>query len=270
MLRSILHSASKSNVRYNSYKISPKFQYISDIHLEYRNVLPTIKPIANNLALLGDIGNPFKENYLHFMRHASQNWDRIFIISGNHEYWQSKYNYNDVDNKIQELVSQFNNIHFLNNTSYECDDYIVLGTTLWSKINKSPLKIMGDDLYIKSNNRAITFDELNNLHVIAKNWLSDNIYNSKKPLLILTHHLPSYKLIIPKYKSGIFAPYQDRFASDLDHLIKDPVKFWLCGHSHCNIEMKINNILCGINAFGYNKQSELKHPNEYLKFIDLY
>lgn len=254
--------------KYNR-SFSSKIQYISDIHLEYRDKLPIFPQVANNLALLGDIGNPFKKNYVEFLKYASNNWDKVFLLSGNHEYWQYNYNHNDVDNKIRDITRQFNNIFFLNNDKYDLENYTILGSTLWTKINKKPLMIMGDDLYVRSNNKLITFDELNNMHDISQKWLSDNISKSDKPLLVLTHHLPSYELIIPKYKTGFFSPYQDRFASDLNHLIKDPVKYWLCGHSHCNIQIKINNINCGINAYGYTKDSNKKKPEIYTKFIEL-
>lgn len=243
-----------------------KLQYISDIHLEYKKSFPVIPKVGNHLALLGDIGNPFKPNYTEFIKYTSKNWNKVFLLSGNHEYWQEKYDIHDVDNKIRDITTKFNNVIFLNNQKYSLDNYTILGSTLWSKINKKPLTIMGDDQNIKYNGRNIAYNELNDMFDASHKWLSVNINESKSPIIVLTHHLPSYKLIIEKFKTGYFAPYHDRFASNLDNLIKDPVKFWLCGHSHCNIEMNINNVYCGINALGYQKKSSCTIP---LKFIQL-
>jgi hypothetical protein len=103
----------------------------------------------------------------------------------------------------------------------------------------------------------------------SQKWLSDNIIGNNKNVIVLTHHLPSYDLIIDKYKKGIYSKYQDRFASDLNHLLQSPVKYWLCGHSHCNIEKQINDVMCAINAYGYPLESDKKNPELYLKTIAL-
>ena len=249
--------------------INDRIQYISDIHLEYREEIPLIPKVGNNLALLGDIGNPFKDNYTEFLKYTSVNWDRVFLLAGNHEYWQSQHNYDEVNKKIKEITQQFNNVYFLNNQLYELENYTIIGSTLWSKIDKEPTVRMGDDTCIKMNNKPITFSELNNLHTNSVNCISSQINQNKKPIIVLTHYLPSYDLIIEKYQTKRYKPYYDRFASRLDHLLKDPVKFWICGHSHCNIETQINNVYCGINAFGYPKQSNTKNINSFSKFIDL-
>src|ERR1700761_2411214 len=127
-----------------------KLQYISDIHLEHRNTFPIIPPVGNYLALLGDIGNPFKKNYIDFINYTSKNWDKIFLISGNHEYWQERYTISEVDKEIENIVSKFDNVYFLNKKSHYNNGYLFVGTTLWSKIyTKSSKNTMGDDLYIK-------------------------------------------------------------------------------------------------------------------------
>ena len=57
-------------------------QYISDIHLERRLKIPIIKPKANYLALLGDIGYPNSTLYNDFIKYTSINWDRVFLLQG--------------------------------------------------------------------------------------------------------------------------------------------------------------------------------------------
>lgn len=55
-----------------------KLQYISDIHLEKRLIIPTIPVAGNYLALLGDIGSPYKDSYKEFLKYTSDNWKRSF------------------------------------------------------------------------------------------------------------------------------------------------------------------------------------------------
>lgn len=272
-------------------------QYVSDIHLERKISYPKLVRKENNLALLGDIGDPFKDNYTDFLSYASDRWENVFLLAGNHEYWQAKYNYYDVNEKINDVVVKFDNVLFLNNTSSSLlPNYIILGTTLWSHILsfsslsfspsssaslssynlKKPL--MGDDLKINLVDK--TFNEL---HFQSVNWLKSQIFDYKqkqenlkykqkeikgqnlnykqannkekvkekeeKQIVVLTHYLPSYKLIIEKYRYGFYSKYHDRFASDLDEIIQPPISYWLCGHSHCILETQINGIYCGINSF---------------------
>src|SRR4029079_12083032 len=94
---------------------------------------------------------------------------------------------------------------------------------------------------------------INKLYQKSVNFVEQNIKQyPKKDIIILSHYLPSYKLIIPKYYN--YKPkYQ--YASNLDYLIKKPVKAWLCGHSHCQIEKYINGVYCGINTLGYQHEN---------------
>lgn len=235
-------------------------QYISDIHLEYSIKFPKIPIKGSTLALLGDIGNPFKDNYKEFLQYTSHNWDSVLLLTGNHEYWQEKYNMSDVDNKIRDIVTNFPNITFLNNDKYEFSNYTILGTTLWTSMSRviSNSKKMGDDLYIpktdiiSNHNNSVKWLE-SQIHSFVKNKNLEKhsqILDNKK-IIVFSHHLPSYKLIIDKYRKDRYIPYHDRFASHLDYLIQDPVKIWLCGHSHSVNEININGVHCAINAYGY-------------------
>lgn len=209
-----------------------KLQYISDIHLEYRTTIPNIQPRTNNLALLGDIGHPNKPLYSEFVKYCSKNWDKVILLSGNHEYEQTKYSMKEVDQMIHTITNKYPNITYLNNRKLMLDNHLILGTTLWSDSTKTA-----------------PGHKINDLHSKSLKWLEENIKkNSDKDIIVLTHYLPSYKLIIPKYYN-YKAKFQ--FYTNLDYLIEKPVKAWLCGHSHCQIEKYINGVYCGINTYGY-------------------
>ncbi|MCJ7636971.1 MAG: metallophosphoesterase [Nitrososphaeraceae archaeon] len=208
-----------------------------------RTDFPRIPIASNNLALLGDIGHPDKKNYEEFLQYTSLNFERVFLIAGNHEYWNSGPNTNKI---ISEITSKFNNIEFLNNSQTHLDQYSILGTTLWSnaKIHKTH------------------FDQ-------SLLWLEKEITLSNEPTIVLTHHLPSFKLIVPQYWTKEYAYVRDRYASNLDYLMTDKIKVWLCGHSHCTIEMKINNTLCCINTLLGPKYSCKKSEKDITRVINL-
>jgi predicted phosphohydrolase len=238
-----------------------RLQYISDIHIEYQVSYPKIPIVCENIALLGDIGDPFKPNYKEFIKYFSSNCENVFLLAGNHEYWQEKYNMIHVDNEIENISSEFRNVHFLNNKRYNIGNYTILGTTLWSEritANKS-----GDKYHTSESNN------INNLHYHSRNWLTENIKSSLNPIIIMSHHLPSYELITDEFRTDKYIKQHNKFASHLDYLIKNPVKFWLCGHSHTTLEKYINGVLCGINAYGYSKKANKKTDDDIIRFIDI-
>lgn len=227
-----------------------RLQYVSDIHLERMKSFPRIESHGNILTLLGDIGSPMKQNYSDFLKYCAGNWDLTILLAGNHEYW-SKYSMEEINDEIHSICNKFNNVVFLNNDKIQLDKYNILGTTLWSKTRERS-ELRGNDL-IKINGKPIGSNGLNSLHDQALTFLKDNL-NDNKENIVLSHFLPTFKLVIDKYKNY---PNPDRFASDLDHMIKKPIKLWLCGHSHCNYNIMINDVFCGINAYPYNKNSTI-------------
>jgi len=60
-------------------------QFSSDIHLE-RGYKRDIIPIKPYLVLAGDIGYPNQDSYKQFLLGMSHKFDKVFVISGNHEF----------------------------------------------------------------------------------------------------------------------------------------------------------------------------------------
>lgn len=206
-----------------------KLQYVSDIHLERRRSIPNILIKHPYIALLGDIGNPFLDNYAVFLRYVSNNADKVFLLAGNHEYWHHNQSTEKVRDRISSICNAFNNVEFLSNSVSSLENYKILGTTLWVPWYKKT--------YIRN-----------------VKWLVENIEENPMDTIVLTHYLPSYKLIAPCYQTKKYEPIQYRYASELDHIIKSPLKAWLCGHSHVTYETYINGVYCGINAYTKNYQ----------------
>lgn len=270
-IRNIYNVKSEQELKFNK-----KLQYISDIHLEYTEKIPKIKKTGDYLALLGDIGNPYNKNYQDFLKYSSDNYEKIFLLSGNHEYWnlddKNIKTMMQIEKQIENITNNFSNIYYLNNKSHNLDkNYIILGTTLWSWIKKNFDSQMGDDnrIFIK-NDKPITNHDLNYLFFENLIWLVENIQNNHhKKIIVLSHHLPSFELIDDVYKNEKYNKYHQKFASDLNFIIKKPIYAWLCGHSHSNLNKNINGVYCGINAIGYpTKWKQEKFDKE--NYINLY
>jgi predicted phosphohydrolase len=223
-------------------------QYCSDIHLEYKshNNWLKFKRIGKYLALCGDIGNPFSISYQQLIHHASDSYEKTYILTGNHEYWQSekKYTMNDVDYKINEICNKYNNIHFLNDKNIQyLEGYKIVGCTLWT--NRKIISNDNNNIFIQ-NNKNISIGEINKLHYSHKKFIFNNI-KTQHPTIVLTHHLPSYQLVAEKYKTDYYKSRQELINNNLDSYINYPIKYWLCGHSHSRRITYINNVYCGIN-----------------------
>jgi predicted phosphohydrolase len=211
------------------------FQIISDIHLEKKKYNNNIlyHPIkADNLILAGDIGNPLKYNYKDYLKFCSNNYKRIFLISGNHEYWHNTIE--DTDNLIKQICSSFNNVFYLNNNFFEFEENFrkvkLFGGIMWSYVNNSNI-YSTDNILIKNFN----FHKRNSIFInTLNNILSKNVD------IIITHHAPSYYIIDNKYKGF---HNNSLFANNLDFLLNKNT-YWICGHLHeYNNLHKYNNLI---------------------------
>jgi len=103
-------------------------------------------------------------------------------------------------------------------------------------------KGFGDEKYISP-------DKLQKLFYKDFKWLLYNINKIEKPTIVITHHLPTYKLMHPYYKDK-YIGYHNRFYTNLEHLIHKPLIGWIGGHSHSTIDIRLNEVFLGINAVG--------------------
>lgn len=260
-------------------------QFLSDIHLENHkqevNILNFLKPSATYLAILGDLGYPNHENYKEFLRQASALFEKVFLVSGNHEYYITQYKefntMDDVNKLIQEICTNFPNIFYLNNKEYILDDdIIILGTTLWSNIPEeysAHVALMLNDynyIYKNHNNEKLNIDtnDVTKLFNTNLEWLSENLnYYKNKKIIILSHHLPSFQLIHRMYVGNVI---NYGFASNLDYFMKEKnnIKYWLCGHTHFCMEAKINECFCITNPLGYRGSHNRNYNKEKIITIN--
>lgn len=181
----------------------------------------------------------------------SKKFEMIFIIAGNHEYYFN----NIIDTKTQcvNISNDFNNVIFLNNTTYEYNGFLFIGTTLWSRINDFTNEI-ADTVCINNFNAQ----KYNKLHIESRDFLVDTLSNTEKELIIITHHLPSYDLIDDKYKSPKTSHLNQWFATDLNTLFssyKDKIKAWIYGHTHTAQINNIDGVMFYCNPVGYKGEN---------------
>jgi predicted MPP superfamily phosphohydrolase len=277
--------------------MSSKIQYVSDIHLEtHHNTSNAIfekilKPSAPYLALCGDIGYPGAQLYEPFLEYCSKHFEHIFYIAGNHEYYNDtkaikylktkKFIEKSVTNEelrrismrfprkspedrvkqIREICQKFANIHFLDKETFKIPDtdIIVVGCTLWSKLNMNPhmLPQFNDFNRICQDKDTLlmpkTYDDWNEEHIEFLGSTLTKI-NSETPdakVLVLTHHCPTYDIIIEKYAEDPDNMNSFFANKDLISPFGNNVKAWLCGHTHGCKTINVDGTIVATNTFGY-------------------
>jgi hypothetical protein len=241
-------------------------QYISDIHLEmYRsndfNPTEFLKTgYGEFLALCGDIGYPEDPLLEQFLRFCSQYYRMVFWVPGNHEFYSpsGQMTLRDKFEKMESLCAKFNNVILMSQRAYNVPGTTlrIVGCTLWTEIpeecRSTAQKYMNDfRLIYKNKNQRITTDDINEWHTQDKAWLQSEIQaaqDSGHELIVLTHHLPTQRLVHQKYEGH---PLNACFATTLDPIIRYPIRAWLCGHSHTANEVRVNTVLCSLNPGGY-------------------
>lgn len=249
------------------------FYLLSDIHLEhYGTQIVDINHfinIDNNckidngvyvLLLAGDIGYPHDKNFLHFINSCCVSFDYVFYITGNHEYYDLKsvgYTMESIKEKIKEI--SIKNFYYLDNDIFILpNDLMIVGTTLWSNIppeRKTDVTTCTND-YTYIND--ITTEIVTDMHNTNREWLKKVFADYPNKKIVMTHHLPSPKLIAKKFR--IYDNVNCCYASNDEDLFNDKIILWCFGHTHVCINNTIDNIPFKSNPVGY-----LDEPKKYCK-----
>jgi len=250
-------------------------QVISDIHLEFYNSYPKIKPLAKYLFLAGDIGtisNDFDTKVKDFLSYCSSNWVKTFYVLGNHEFYQKKEfahqktSLEELELKYEKICSELPNVYLLNDTYGELELGLnVYGTTLWTGNygNKDNIyDILNDYNMIAIKSKTNSFNiPLNQKYINTKSQnqltqLANYLDTSKTKSIIMTHFPPiRSNTSNPKYKSQpeYIANYfsWNNIPNKLDCL---NVVGWISGHTHWSYDITLDNIRFISNQMGYKEE----------------
>lgn len=256
-----------------------KLAICSDVHLEFYSkhdldqcqFLSEILQIdeeCDTLIIAGDFGHPYdesdplKENevFLSALMRLKQRFQHICFVPGNHEYYQTKKHdksIEETDAWIKKICDKLG-IHFLQKSSWvhPCGVEFI-GCTLWSMIDPMALHHTNNFKYIFDS--KYQNDELHQDHV---EWLENTLSYRKqnpRPIIVLTHYVPSFKGISPHRNDPIIST---AFATDLEYMFGEPVIGWICGHTHDPRSVKINDIWLHLNPVGYKDEKIISNRNK--------
>lgn len=214
---------------------------ISDIHLEFD---PTFRlnRIGEILIIAGDLGKVVHKSYLKFLTDASERYDHIILVAGNHEYYNTSIE--NGERLLREIKDKLPNVHYLQCESIIINKVEFLGCTLWSDISNIDKWMTNDGASIKD----FSLNKYYELYQSHSAWLSDKLNTpSNHKRVVVTHYLPTYKVLDPKYDDN---PTNAFFASDLDHLIPKAT-LWVAGHTHKDNTIMVGGTYLYVNPKGY-------------------
>lgn len=199
-----------------------------------------------------------QEIYGRFLKTCSENYDRVFYVLGNHEYYGSDISY--VNNWFPEYInSEYKNILVLTESCVEINNkWWLVGSTLWTDYDgEDPLAMvnaqqsLNDFRKITFNNSKLTPNIVVNENIRGINYIKKIVgKNPDKNIIVMTHHSPSKRSISKFYASS---KINSAYTNDYDKFIENSpnIKYWVHGHTHFKFDYYIGNCRVLCNPHGY-------------------
>ena len=225
---------------------------LSDIHLEFDN--PYHPGEGEVLILAGDITtvDPVKKDAA-FFKTAADNFNRVFYIPGNHEYY-----YSDINDAWRIISDQIDDrIVTLNNSSQCYNGVHFVGSTLWTSMNDCNrttmceiAQVMNDYHVISNGDRTLSATDIYLRHDDSMSWLEQALPTLRGDVVMITHHAPHLRSVeAPGYGSRMMHAY----ASDLEDFIRkyNNIRLWCHGHAHRRNDYMVGTTRILANPVGY-------------------
>ncbi len=238
-----------------------QFQYVSDLHLEFRKEYATftIPRAAPNLVLAGDIGNLAQyDAYLAFLAAHTDVFDRIFLVLGNHDFYGATLDTGfDAARRLTADPRLGGRVVLLHQRRWDDPGsaVTVLGCTLWSHI--PPESVARVTTYVPDYKRidGWSVDANNAAHASDVAWLREQLAALRaeapeRKVVVVSHHAPALRgTSKPMYEGS---PVSAAFATDLAGTEDFAgVTAWIFGHTHYITTFETAGVTIMANARGY-------------------
>ena len=253
-----------------------KIQFISDLHLEFRENFLFIK--SNPLEVTGDIlilaGDTFYLSdsimpHINFWKWASDNYQQVMLVPGNHEF----YDNGDITARGDSWKCMFlPNVGYYYNQVIRFGETDIILSTLWSHIREENefcvFRSMNDFRQILYNGHRLCPEDFNAEHDKCLAFIKQSVIESTaKHIVVVTHHIPTLKAVAKHQKNNSVS---NAYVTELDDFIADSqIDYWIYGHSHENIDTEIDTTKIVSNQLGYVFRGEQENGFSRSKFVEV-
>lgn len=252
-----------------------KLTLASDLHIEMHKEIPSFTG-GGILLLAGDLMmiqaaidfDIQRHKYNTFFKKVSNQFDRIFVIAGNHEHYYGDIN--ETHDKLREYYQQFGNINYVYNQTFPLDlnktpGVLIWGGTLWTDYNNSSAvemmhakEGMNDHFLIKNGKNIFSPQDALNLHYEAKGELESALAAHKdSKFIVMTHHVPFYNALnLTKWGYENLLNYAFGCTDMLRVLYRNSnIMLWHAGHTHDKNDRWYGSTRMVINPLGYRHEN---------------
>lgn len=269
-----------------------KLYVTSDIHLEFGDLEISNTDDVDVLILSGDIcvardlDSPDARGELvrDFFRRVSKTFPEVVFIMGNHEHYYGDFA------KTQELIQSvfdsegLSNIHLLEKSCWEYQDYLFIGGTLWTDFNNNDPLTMLHAKDMMNDFRGIKNSHVHFYKFIPEHALEDHLRmktyiqhvidrrrstgERSDRVIVVGHHSPSRQSTHPRYQTETLL--NGCYSSNMEEFILDhpEIALWTHGHTHEDFDYTIGTtrIVCNPRGYiGYERRANTWKP----KLIEL-
>lgn len=208
-----------------------------------------------------------RDNVHAYVDRVAANYDRTFMVMGNHEHWAGVFNFN-----ANVLRRNLPGITLLDNQHEDTHGLVVYGGTMWTDFNRNDTQVkLGAMRFMADYEQTWCYDSMQSpperllhpedvyedhlqfLHGFkqARNHARD----TNKKLVVVSHHAPSPRSVSHYFKKhgGVMNHY---YHSDLHDLLEPNVPLWAHGHTHDPFRYNVNGTEVICNPRGYVGHSE--------------
>lgn len=229
-----------------------------------------------------------------FFQSCSEQFPVVLYVLGNHEHYHGDFA--KTHSEMRKKLAYLENVHILDKEAFDVGDVRFIGGTLWTDMNKEdPLtmygirKVMNDFRSVKNSSNVVHFKHFDEngaakfsereAYFCAEDAVEDHkkylkmidetcSVSGESKVVVISHHTPTFQCCAPEYSGDTIM--NGGFHSELSEFILDhePIRYWICGHTHdvYDIEIGWARVLC--NPRGYHKY-EQRAANFELKYFEV-
>ena len=266
-------------------------QVFSDLHLENWDDFnfEIFKPKTKLLFLAGDIGHIKDNLYKKFMDYVSDNWEYIYVVLGNHEFYndfETNYTYEELYDEYDNFFLEYLNIVLVTEGyEYKIPETIAKNTYIVGGIGFPQLECSDDSLIVGYNdydhfykqnfndfnciwqdkNKKMTIKYFNELALMSKTLLLESIQElskqKDKKVILFTHFpygLHSLTSSSKYHNDGELrkAYFCNSYDNPTNKNIIDNCDIFIAGHTHYSYDFTKDGKRYISNQMGYSSDRD--------------